>query len=1673
MNRLKKYLLIFAMVVCAAFGVLAAACNGGGIKISFETNGAPAIESVSPGKGEVYELPVPEWEGYAFDGWYADRDFTGDAVTSFTVEKSAKFYAKWTKLSKITLDLDGGSLAEGTTLYLKPGENVYNFVKDLTPEKAESQFGAWYYNDAELTRTLTMPEEDITLTARFKTKYTVEIYLQKLSQDGYERQMQTVGGKEEIKDEIGYAYAGEEIEPEPEIQGFEIVENADSIAKGRISETASQNVFRLYYDRLTYQVVFTDSTFGGGSQSQNYLFGTEIEIPAGMFPAQENYLFVGWDSAALEGPIYIAPETVNGTAESEKQTVTVQGNLSFAAIWEEGYTDKFGGEDLIFIIGEQPTAYLSRAGLLFEGTYTPANGEFRFLGENNRMRARGKAFSDKTYVFYDEERQNYTRSLYVPGMGINEDVRILSDSYNGITYIDQTAGTAFVSSTGTYNFADNGDMIASFETGTLAGETLVIRTMQVEVGGTTASVFLVRNEEEYGWGQMSRNVVTRQGPTAYPDNYFLTLDGFGGATYVANGTSSTYTYLRNGDVITIRTSSGSTWGVIRHLVRGSTHLYTVYTDDYDHTYTAAEGRGTLELDGAFRAVYTDGTGIRTEGYFSLYDDSVFGDIMIFISGTGSAVKQRLFLVNEIAPSVGTDDSGSVETQYVFTEKPLGYSEYFYCDTAARNAPLIVFDADLSTQGKITVYGYASGTYEKALLGTYVEESGIYSFTVTDYFDYSDEVSAEPFDYKDIQGFVFATDVLVSTSLFGGTFADPVAYFYSVTTKSGGTLNMRGTEYRYAAQSGEETLLIVGPFCIYTRADGTATVGQYSLSGARLTVQPYSSSNAYYFEIDETEKTFVPLTGLLGTAYKYDATTGSSVSSESLAFDGKGGVTYTYTEETDGESLTYTVQGTYEQSGTSSAGGRAIYLFHAAEGNEKDFRFLLIASSSSTLFLPEIPDYSGEYVNQTELGPEELVLDGFGQYARYTDDMGTQYAGVYLVTGKNAIELMFTLGQSQYLIHFDLKEGRSFTVRGGEAGTYGVIDNNGLTDLRLDFDGYKNVRVYTVSGGEETEIDAEGTYEYEAGTLAVHYKNGAEDVTLRGARGTATVGGVTGLAFFVEHREVSTTYINEADWTVLSLDAYGGAVLHKQNGTREEGRYHLITESLMYYTSRDGSNDCLYRYNKGTGRIEQIVYTERGYYTADLGALLFDGGGFMIRGGETLYYYEIDASENVILYHQDATSDKANVYGFVVEDTFGKFRDEIEFEGETYYASGEFSLRFVRDEATAGQYPVQTDTDEDQNPVYSCLEQLTFAPTGSDEFTVRASVVLGGQSMSCYVQRVVGEDGTATLSVVIGNFIWDIKVNYAGVKDGTKNTYTVLAMRNEQTFLPSVYLYNYLMFAMFYGQTIGNVFGQVSFITEFNEEGIAGDSYVNGAFGQAMGMVDEQGDLVSFERAAYTEDRNGFVIEYTDSAETLYRVHIRLTNQWANFFGLISFDLISFSKVETFVTEDGYTVEIERVLASDSSRPGAFYTVSLTKDEKTIETDSIYIFNNVAYYIVTEQQDGAEKITYYLIRFTVDDTAESGALTPYTSASVEVKEVTRHYGENSRTYADITADGEVLMFAINNTLYIATETTYNEAENTYTVTAHNERQYTVRLDEEGKVTIELVPEEPAPEEGENA
>lgn len=184
---LRKTLLAVLMALCGlaimtvfAFTTACTPDEASAHTITFVENGGTEVEDITAKAGDTITPPQdPTYAGREFAGWYLEEDCSGERQTLPEVmpDEDVTYYAKWTVLPQITLNLDGGQLdgVTGTTLGLKAGEDVYAFMQQYVPTKNGYRFGAWYYGSIPLVENVPMPASGLELTAKWKVPYTVKV----------------------------------------------------------------------------------------------------------------------------------------------------------------------------------------------------------------------------------------------------------------------------------------------------------------------------------------------------------------------------------------------------------------------------------------------------------------------------------------------------------------------------------------------------------------------------------------------------------------------------------------------------------------------------------------------------------------------------------------------------------------------------------------------------------------------------------------------------------------------------------------------------------------------------------------------------------------------------------------------------------------------------------------------------------------------------------------------------------------------------------------------------------------------------------------------------------------------------------------------------------------------------------------------------------------------------------------------------------------------------------------------------------------------------------------------------------------------------------------------------------------------------------------------------------
>ncbi|MFF2179474.1 InlB B-repeat-containing protein [Lysinibacillus sp. NPDC058147] len=263
--------------------------------VTFDSNGGSEVSSILVPYNETMEAPSnPVKEGYAFEGWYKDKelkelwDFDQDVV-----KKDITLYAKWKKISyTVTFDTNGGSKVPSQSV--GAGELV---KAPSTPVKEGYTFAGWY-KDKGLTEAWNFNRDvvtkDITLYAKWsKISYIVTFD----TNGGSEVPSQSVGPGELVKAPIapkkeGYTFDGWHKDKELIVQWDfvkdVVTKNVTLYAKWTKDNASGGGSGG---GSPSYKVTFDSN---GGSEVPSQTVGYNDLVKASTTPVREGHQFIGW-----------------------------------------------------------------------------------------------------------------------------------------------------------------------------------------------------------------------------------------------------------------------------------------------------------------------------------------------------------------------------------------------------------------------------------------------------------------------------------------------------------------------------------------------------------------------------------------------------------------------------------------------------------------------------------------------------------------------------------------------------------------------------------------------------------------------------------------------------------------------------------------------------------------------------------------------------------------------------------------------------------------------------------------------------------------------------------------------------------------------------------------------------------------------------------------------------------------------------------------------------------------------------------------------------------------------------------------------------------------------------------------------------------------------------------
>jgi len=146
------------------------ACSEKVYEIEFVTNGGLEIENQTVKSGESFVLPLTTKQGYTFDGWFIDENFSQVFNDKKEIDSNLRLYAKWLANAYII------SFETNSEIQMDPITVFYDqqLVIDHPLRDEYYEFQGWYI-DHEFTvpfHAAERPASDITLYARWTLDYT-------------------------------------------------------------------------------------------------------------------------------------------------------------------------------------------------------------------------------------------------------------------------------------------------------------------------------------------------------------------------------------------------------------------------------------------------------------------------------------------------------------------------------------------------------------------------------------------------------------------------------------------------------------------------------------------------------------------------------------------------------------------------------------------------------------------------------------------------------------------------------------------------------------------------------------------------------------------------------------------------------------------------------------------------------------------------------------------------------------------------------------------------------------------------------------------------------------------------------------------------------------------------------------------------------------------------------------------------------------------------------------------------------------------------------------------------------------------------------------------------------------------------------------------------------------
>ncbi len=1445
MKKLRKsMLLIFVAVFSLAIGLFAVACGGSKVSLSFDW-GDGQVAKVEVAPGEEVQIPAGhERDGYFFQGWYDNSNFTGTKYEGKLTapEKDTTYYARWAKGYTVSLNPDiGGTISGGDSVLVPEGGNILEYLNGHSASKGSLQFGAWFEGDREITSSDVMPARDIELTAKYKAEYTVTVFTQKAPNvREYEENSEL-----SFKD---YEYVGTHLSlASRAIPNYTILHNysageAKTVEELDIAEDSSLNKFTLYCDREAYTIIYDSNAPQGVNvigrmADQRFVYGETAAAFENGFTI-EGYLFAGW-SQDRSGSIKYQP---GATLEN--------GSCTLYAIWDKGYGDMFGGTDYIYFPRLTPEkVILMRGNYSIDGTYDRATSIATF-SENLKAKILGERFA-----FYSEAR-NTTYTLYSGYYGDtagNETLTI--DGYYGVTLSSGATGSiAYNAQAGCYTLS---------------------------VGGKESNILLSKNGNEnvflyIGIEAGTYTVYQRTvSEMMYGYDYIYTLDGAGTVIreHRINGSRTTGSYKKpdtSNEVfpITMHFAGEDESEFLVYGNVGNGNIGIIKNQEHAGEYKSTDG-GTLYLDGyngMEESYYTpkDGTATPCEYYV---EDTIRGTVahvtvadpsgsgmtsyaFVLTRGTGESKEYTFEKITAFTSyrMIAMDSSSgqNVFTAYVLVvdeeafkneestdEKiPDGAKKaYLYYDmsiasgTDATEKPVLLYEGYVEDNTQSTTEPFskfkAVGDFKGTVEGG-EQESGK-----------NDELK-DALPYKDNE-FKFHTS---DQSPYGNIF-----YTYgTIKTKDKDGKEVEQQDYLTYTEEGTSNTLVIGAFNAAENygMDGKGSfyitdtgymeggVSVYKTNGQDPS--EFGVTQYLLFQYTNADLTlanmYIATHGEAGQDVKFEflqdaprfltkALTNVSVEQSlsegfaSLRLDGNGKAVY-YQARENAQSHQNGIKGDYSFVSWITIGGvsEALYSFNS---NEMSFNFVLnsMLEESYNMECEEWPE--GDYA-VTNGG--HLQLDGYGSRAVYTDNFGNVTEGLYyyetgddnnflIIYDPNNTNQQGGVVPSMYFT-YDAQKNLSAVTMELQANGWLMVDSSyntpfGENVFYIAFDG-KEVKIYDYYTGAQV-----GTGNYDALAEEGRYLVNAvfDDNSLGHRTYTVQLGIYQQQTPYcmLQDAETAGSYL-AADNTVFYLDGFGAGFLVDKEGFRTDGDYLYLDDDYIVFED-DNMEVFVIKFEKSDWTFS-VVNKDTSkyvtYYAPDFTAVEF-GEILRINGQAVAYwFYEGDKPVYYTLNQETGAYDKSDSipYNYKNDQTYEiTFGEGQEGEQKVTYYRWEKNQTFTMKGSLVFDYfnKKEAKTDESESGKWEGME-ITFTPDGTSALNAPATLKFKHNSESEDIKGYRVEmqfprtsSGTLHFAYLVFDEL-ELRLDIEAADNETKNensTFTLhAAVTNETPFIDYVH-----------------------------------------------------------------------------------------------------------------------------------------------------------------------------------------------------------------------------------------------------------------------------------------------